>query len=195
MTNKYYHNKESVQEYINAAKDHNGAELIKVLRQFLSEDSRVLEIGSGPGSDWKILNRYFNAVGSDNSKEFLNHLLDYYPSGRFLELDAITLEVDELFDALYSNKVMHHLSDDDLQNSIRRQCEILNPNGIVCHSFWKGEGSELFKGLYVNYHNEKEIEQAFEWGFDVLLIESYTEFEADDSVLFIGKKKHQIVGT
>ena len=71
MDEKYYHTKASVEEYIKLAKDVNGSNLITKLRQFLPENSDVLEIGSGPGSDWNILNEYYNITGSDNSKEFL----------------------------------------------------------------------------------------------------------------------------
>ena len=67
-------------------------------------------------------------------------------------------------------------------NPIKRQVEVLNSNGVVCHSFWKGEGTEIFKGMFVNYHSEAELRSLFEPSFDILLLESYQEFEADDSL-------------
>ena len=190
MKGEYYKTKESAAEYIRLAKDVNGGELIEKLKEFLPSNSIVLEIGSGPGSDWNILNEDYEVVGSDNSKEFLCHLVSKHPAGRFLELDAITLNTDDKFDGLYSNKVMHHLKDNELIDSIKRQYEILNPNGIICHSFWNGEGSEIFKGLFVNYHSEKALRDFFEEFFEILLIDCYAEFEDADSLLLIGKKKH-----
>ncbi len=190
MKADYYKTKESVEEYIRLAKDVNGGVLIEKLKEFLPFDSIILEIGTGPGTDWNILNEDYEVVGSDNSKEFLNHLISSNPSGRFLELDAITLNTDEKFDGIYSNKVLHHLKDNELIDSIRRQHEVLNPNGIICHSFWKGEGTEVFKGLFVNYHSESALKEFFEEYFEILIIESYNEFEDADSLLFIGKKKH-----
>ena len=59
---------------------------------------------------------------------------------------------------------------------VKRQYEILNSNGIVCHSFWKGEGSEIFKGLFVNYHNEAGLREVFKNYFKILSIENYKEF-------------------
>ena len=56
---------------------------------------------------------------------------------------------------------MHHLIDYEIDQSEKRQYEILNSNGIICHSFWKGEGSEVFKGLFVNYHNIIKIKKVF----------------------------------
>jgi len=191
MTKDYYNTKESVEEYIRLAKDVNGGELIKKLKEFIPPNSIILEIGTGPGTDWNILNEDYKVVGSDNSKEFLDHLVSNNPSGRFLELDAISLNIDEKFDGLYSNKVMHHLKNYELIDSIKRQYDILNSDGIICHSFWKGEGSEIFKGLFVNYHSEKTLREFFEVYFEIFLIESYAEFEESDSLRLIGKKKHE----
>ena len=190
MNGEYYKTKESVEEYIKLAKDVNGSYLITKLRQFLPENSDVLEIGSGPGSDWNILNEYYNITGSDNSKEFLEHLITSIPNGEFIELDATTLRSDKTFDGIYSNKVLHHLKDCELIDSINRQFEILNPRGIICHSFWKGEDSEVFKGLFVNYHSEKDLQEVFNNYFEILSLANYTEFENNDSILLIGKKKH-----
>ncbi|MEW4923246.1 class I SAM-dependent methyltransferase [Algibacter sp. 2305UL17-15] len=189
MNGTYYNTKASVKEYIKAAEGFNGSDLIEKLKKVLPQNSTVLEIGSGPGTDWKLLHKTYNVVGSDNSKEFLNHLSSENPNAEFLELNAVTLETDKVFDGIYSNKVMHHLKDNELINSIKRQHEILKPSGIICHSFWKGEGSEVFKGLFVNYHNEANLEKFFETHFEILSIEPYPEFEDDDSLLIIGKKK------
>jgi len=189
MNGDYYKTKESVEEYIELAKDVNGAELIEKLKQVLPTNSILLEIGSGPGSDWKILNEFYNVIGSDNSTEFLNHLIAKNPKGAFLELDAITLKTVKKFDGIYSNKVLHHLNDNELIDSIKRQSEILNSEGVICHSFWKGEGSEIFKGLFVNYYNNDTLQNVFKEYFEIISIESYNEFEENDSLLLIAKKK------
>jgi len=188
MSPEYYKTKETVEEYIRLAKDVNGDELIEKLKNFLPSNSSLLEIGTGPGTDWNILIKDYNVVGSDNSQVFLNHLNSTNPKGRFLELDAITLITNESFNGVYSNKVLHHLKDNELIDSIKRQSTILQPNGIICHSFWKGEGSEIFKGLFVNYHSESKLRELFEPHFEILMIESYAEFEKGDSLLLIGKK-------
>ena len=73
------------------AKDVNGGELIENLKQHLPTNSTVLEIGSGPGTDWKILQEIYSTIGSDNSDEFLTHLTQQNPEGEFLKLDAATL--------------------------------------------------------------------------------------------------------
>ena len=189
MIEDYYKTKESVDEYIKLAKGVNGSELIAKMKEYLPSNANLLELGTGPGTDWNILKQDFNVVGSDNSQEFLNHLISKNPKGKFLELDAITLITKEKFDGIYSNKVLHHLKDNELKDSIKRQNEILNKNGIICHSFWKGKGFEIFKGLFVNYHEEENLKNFFTNYFEILSINSYAEFEEGDSLLLIGKKK------
>ncbi len=188
MEQEYYKTEKSVKEYIQLAKDVNGQELIEKLQVYLKEHSTILELGSGPGTDWGILNKRFEVTGSDNSLEFLKHLRANNPNHLFLELDAVTLETERCFDGIYSNKVLHHLNDQELKESIIRQKDILNDNGIICHSFWKGKGSEIFKGLFVNYHEKESLKKFFEPHFNILLLEEYAEFEEGDSLLLIAKK-------
>lgn len=189
MESEYYHTKESVQEYIELAKDVNGGELIEILKSFLPANSSILELGSGPGTDWKILSRDYNVTGSDLSLEFLNHLRSSNPNGTFIEVDAITIQTEQKYDGIYSNKVLHHLKDDELAACVNRQVQVLNADGIICHSFWKGEGSEVFKGMFVNYHTEVSLKKLFGAHFEILYIDSYAEFEEGDSILLIGKRK------
>lgn len=84
---------------------------------------------------------------------------------------------------------MHHLNDDELIDSVNRQNEILNSNGIICLSFWKREGSEIFKGLFVNYHSISTLTKIYQKYFDILSIEAYKEFNDSDSLLLIARKK------
>ncbi len=189
MGEGYYKTKASVEEYIKLAKGVDGQILIEKLKEHLPSGAHLLEIGSGPGTDWNILKKDYDVVGSDNSSEFLNHLISNNPQGRFLELDAVTLATDKIFGGIYSNKVLHHLKDKELIASINRQYEILNTKGIICHSFWKGKGSEIFKGLFVNYHSEQILRNLFEKKFEILFLDCYQEFENNDSILLIGRKK------
>ncbi len=186
---EYYKTRESVEEYIGLARDVSGQALINQLQMVLPKGAKLLEIGSGPGTDWNILKETYNVTGSDFSREFIHHLETSYPEGDFIELNAITLETDLKFDGIYSNKVLHHLKDKELINSINRQYQILNPGGIISHSFWKGEGSEVFKGMYVNYHTAESLKQFFGQGFEIIEMKCYKEFEDGDSLFMIGRKK------
>ena len=188
----YYNTKESVEEYIKSARGHDGKQIIAKLKEHLAPGSQLLELGSGSGTDWKLLQKHYHVLGSDQSKEFLKHLHAIIPEGEFLELDAASLHIDRLFDGIYSNKVLHHLEDEALQNSILRQYEILRPGGIVCHTFWHGQDSEIYNDLFVNYHSDNGIRMLFGDYFDHLLIRYYTEFEKGDSFLYIGKRRERL---
>jgi len=189
MTKEYYKTDKSVEEYIKAAEGFDGAEHIGQLKTYLPSGSTLLEIGTGPGSDWEILHTDYDVTGSDFSKQFLERLDEKFPSGEFLELDAATLLTQQKFDGIYSNKVLHHLNDEEMQSSIYRQHDILNPDGVICHSFWEGQGSEIFKGMFVKYHTMDSLKGLFETRFEILLMEYYNEFEDDDSILLIARKK------
>lgn len=189
MPGEYYKTKKTVEEYIKAAEGYSGVQLIEKLKTHLKPKSTLLEIGSGPGTDWEILNTSFRVMGSDNSNEFIDHLKSKYTKGEFLKLDASSLSVDQSFDAVYSNKVLHHLGDQELSHSFKRQSEILNKEGVICHSFWRGDSSEIFKGLFVNYHQQTDLRKVIDSNFEILTMEYYEEFEKDDSILLIAKKK------
>ena len=189
MKKPYYKTDASVEEYIHLAKDVSGIQIIEKLKEVLPINSTVLEIGSGPGTDLKILSKSYMVTGSDFSEQFLSRLQTKYPKCDFLELDAVTLQTDKTFDAIYSNKVLHHLTDEELAKSIKRQLNCLKPNGIICHSFWKGEGSEIFKGLFVKYHIKSTLRGFFEEYYEIVLLEDYKEFEDNDSLLLIAKKR------
>lgn len=189
MNDNYYKTKESVEEYIKLTKDVHGEELIEKLSHFLPSNSLLLEIGSGPGTDFQILKKEYRVVGSDYSTEFLNRLIRNNAKDEFLNLDAITLRTQRKFDGIFSNKVLQHLTDEELRRSILRQVDLLNDSGVICHSFWKGKGEELFKGLLVNYQTDESLRDLFGRNFEILLLEEYTEFEDGDSLILIGKKK------
>ena len=70
----YYNTKESVEEYINMSLGHDGKQIITRLQEFLPAGSHLLELGSGPGTDWKLLVQHYQVLGSDQSPEFLKHL-------------------------------------------------------------------------------------------------------------------------
>lgn len=189
MNNSYYHTKESVDEYTKAAEGFNGKHLIEQLKKHLPSKSTLLEIGSGPGADFKLLKKGYSAIGSDFSAEFLKRLKKKFPEDEFYQLDAASLEINTPFNGIYSNKVLQHLSDEELKKSVQRQAEILTEGGVICHSLWKGIGEEYFKGMRVNYQTEDTLRLFFGAFFEPIQIDSYAEFEDGDSLMMIAKKK------
>ena len=151
----FFDTEKGVNEYIKMAEGYDGAELIKILQEFIPENSTVLELGMGPGTDLDILKRNFIVTGSDNSQIFLDRYKKQNPDTDLLKLDAVTLSTDKTFDCVYSNKVLHHLTREELKKSFQRQKLLLNPDGIAFHSFWRGDEDENFDGLlFTKYQND-----------------------------------------
>ena len=71
MSKDYYKTKSSVDEYIEMAKDVDSIQIIDKLKRYLPSDSSLLELGTGPGTDWKILNKHYQITGSDFSNVFI----------------------------------------------------------------------------------------------------------------------------
>ena len=185
----FFDTEKGVKEYIKMAEGFDGAELIKILRNFLSDGSSVLELGMEPGKDLDLLQKYYSVTGSYNSTIFLEKYKKKNPKVEVLSLNAVTLKTERKFDGIYSNKVLHHLTTDDLKISIKKQKDILNPNGILFHSFWKGSKTEKIEGLLFVYYELKDLRKIFESDFEILVLETYKEMEKDDSVYAVLRRK------
>ncbi len=167
------------------AEGYDGAELIKVLQKHLPKNSIVMELGMGPGKDLDILKKSYTVVGSDNSQIFLDKYKKKHQDADLLLLDAVTIQTNRKFDCIYSNKVLHHLTKEDLRKSLQRQKELLNPNGITFHSFWKGNKVEEMNGLLFTYYETEDLKKMAESDFEILALETHTEMEKDDSIYVV----------
>ena len=185
----FFDTEKGVEEYIKMADGYDGEELIKILQKYLPANSTVLELGIGPGKDMDILKKSYKVTGSDYSQVFLEKYKKNNQDADLINLNAITLQTERKFDCIYSNKVLHHLTREDLKKSLQRQKEILNPNGIAFHSFWKGTKTENMEGLLFTYYETEDLKKLTEPNFDVLMLETYTEIEKNDSIFTILKIK------
>lgn len=182
---EYYDNEENVEAYVQVAEGYDGRELVAVLRRHLRPGSAVLELGMGPGKDLALLADEFSVTGSDRSKTFLRRYREEHPDADLLLLDAVTLETERCFDAIYSNKVLHLLSVDELRNSFRRQAARLNANGLLMHSFWHGEGVEENLGLQFTYYTDASLTAVVGPEFEKVECLRYTEIDEGDSLYLL----------
>lgn len=184
----YFDNRKNVEEYIRMAKGYDGQELIAILKKHLPAGSTVLELGMGPGKDLDLLAETYTVTGSDSSNVFLELYRTEHPGADLLKLDAASIEAERLFDCIYSNKVLHHLSKTDLRRSFIRQQELLNSDGISMHSFWYGDKEEEFNGLRFVYYKEDELLNMIGHGYEVLARDRYKEIEDGDSFYILLRK-------
>ena len=73
--------------------------------------------------------------------------------------------------------------------SLKKQKMILNPNGILFHSFWHGKKIEEHHGLLFVYYTEDELRNMIKNDYNILKIQKYTEFEKNDSIYIILQRK------
>ncbi len=144
-----YASKEGAAAYIAARKGVEASILVDALASLLPGGSTLLELGMGPGKELVKLSRHFRVTGSDNSQGFLEIFAGSHPSVQLLNLDAVTIETDLTFDCIFSNKVLHHLSRDDLLASFDRQRRVVKLGGLLFHSFWLGEATR-FSDIYIS---------------------------------------------
>ncbi|GAB6189998.1 hypothetical protein JCM30566_17400 [Marinitoga arctica] len=185
----YYNDKQKVREYIEMCKDNGAKELINILKKHLKKDSTVLELGMGPGNDLNILKNYYKVVGSDNSQVFLDVYKEKNKDIELFLLDAVTINTDKKFDCIYSNKVLQHLTKEEHNQSLVRQYEVLNDEGILFHTFWRGNTEEVYEGLRFVYYEKDELINIFQKYFNIIEINYYSEESDEDSIYIILKKK------
>lgn len=185
----FYDSLDNVEKYVKMCAGYIPDELIKILKSHLKPNLTLLEIGMGPGFDLTALAETYRVTGSDFSEHFIDIYQKKYPEADLLQLDAVTLNTSKQFDCLYSNKVLMHLSSEDLEKSAKRQSNILKKDGLIFHTFWKGTGEEVMKDLFTQYYLEESLLDIFSPYFNLIDIQSYKEFEEDDSILLIMKLK------
>ena len=188
---EYYKQEKNIDSYIQMAEGYDGREFITELSKYLPRGSSVLEIGMGPGTDLTILKKHYkgHVTGSDYSEIFIDRYRNQHPNSDLIVLNAITLNTDRKFSGLYSNKVLIHLTREELKQSIKRQAAILESEGIICHSFWRGDKEENYNGLLSIYYTEKQLQKLFEDSFIIIKIEKYKEMEPLDSLYIIARKR------
>ncbi len=189
MERDYYENATNVENYSKFTPAHDGALLVDALSAWLPEGATVLELGMGPGKDFELLSKRFKVTGSDFSNAFLERYRAMDPAADLMQLDARTLSTDRCFDAIFSNKVLVHLTPEELAESLARQHEVLNDGGVLLHSFWYGEGVEQFGDLTLRRHNEHDLRAVFEEHFDILALERHAKMKDGDSIYAVARKK------
>ncbi len=184
----YFDDEENVTEYIKMAEGFDGRALIPVLRAHLKDNSTLLELGMGPGKDLELLSAYFRVTGSDNSKVFIERYQAAHPDADLLWLDAVSLETERKFDCIYSNKVLHHLTKAELQDSFQKQEKMLNPGGFLFHTFWFGDTEEDYSGLRFVYYTPETLRSLIGDEYKIVETKMYAEMEDKDSFYILLQK-------
>jgi SAM-dependent methyltransferase len=179
----YFDDEENVLAYEQMAEGPGGAFLVATLEKHLAEGASVLELGMGPGRDLdRLLAAGYAAVGSDISAPFVERYRERGGRADCQVLDAVTIETFLRFDAVYSNKVIHHLNEADLVASLERQLAISNPNALFMHSFWRGDKVERHHGMLFTYWETEGLEAVLPGSLGIRASGRYSEIWEDDSL-------------
>jgi cyclopropane fatty-acyl-phospholipid synthase-like methyltransferase len=184
---QFYNDPVKVDEYEKICDEYDGSELYAILEKHLSEDSTLLELGSGPGNDVNYLYKKYRVTGSDLSDEFLFRCKKKFNNVPFIKLNAVSIETDKIFDCLFSNKVLHHLTPEDLKKSFARQQKVLIRDGIFAHTFWLGDKEFTMEGMLFVFHNRESLKKSVSEYFTILETHDYKEFEEGDSIFIVAK--------
>ena len=185
----YFKDEKNALDYIKMVEGYDGRDLIEILKNHLAPGSSVLELGMGPGKDLEMLSETYKVTGSDYSEAFIEIYRKQGKVADLLVLDGITLETDRKFDCIYSNKVLIHLTREDMKVSIARQKNLLNEGGILIHTFWKGDKEEEKHGILFVYYTEDQLLETTKDDYDLLEIGTIKDLEDDDSIYIVLRKK------
>jgi trans-aconitate methyltransferase len=166
--------------------------IIGEFKNRIDRSKKILELGSGPGNDYKVLVKDYDITGSDYSETFLRILRSKFPEDKFLRINALTVETKEKYDVIYSNKVLHHLTPEHLALSLKRQYETLNDGGILFHTMWKGNIVNIKENSMPDVRYERDgiekILNSITNKFTIRDFIVYKELKIDDSFIVVMEK-------
>ncbi|MDG5777466.1 methyltransferase domain-containing protein [Haloarculaceae archaeon H-GB2-1] len=93
-------------------------------------DERILDLGCGTGHlTADISDSGATVVGLDGSPEMVSKARAVYPTVEFRTGDARSFEVDEPFDAVFSNAALHWIPEEDQEELLESVADALVPGG------------------------------------------------------------------
>ncbi len=143
----------------------------------------------GSGKDLDILNELYSATGIDISSIFVDLYKKSHQNADVFILDAKKLDINRKFDCIYSNKTLQHLTKLEFKNSLIKQKDLLNKNGILFHTLWQGDKEEKYGNLLFVYYTIEFLENLVKNDYKIIEIVLYSEDETNDSIYIILKKK------
>ncbi len=162
--------------------------VIDHFKQRVDTSKKILEIGSGTGRDYEALARQYDITGSDYSDAFVKTLRRKFKGHEFMKINALTMGSVKHFDVIFSNKVLHHLTPDQLEKSFIAQYGILNEGGLLFHTFWKGNPENKKQKRMSDVLYRREDIEKLKGQFAIEEYIEYKESKDDDSFIIILRK-------
>ncbi len=139
---------------------------VKAFLSYLLPNSRILDLGCGPGRDSKyFVEQGHKVVGADISAHMIDLAREVVSQAEFIVSDIESLVLEkESFDAVWASASLLHVSKQAMPGVLTNLYRSLKPGGIFYVSMKKGMGEELkaderYGGVekFWNYVNENEL--------------------------------------
>ncbi|MBI1862534.1 class I SAM-dependent methyltransferase [Candidatus Microgenomates bacterium] len=132
------------QKYIDKTMNMVPYDWVDKMEKLLPPDAKVLDAGCAYGRDAnEFFERGFNVVGVDLSEELLAKGHNKFPKVTLKHMDVRKLEFpNETFDGVWCNAVLLHLTDPDIEKSLKEFHRVLKKDGILYTSFQEGDDTE-----------------------------------------------------
>lgn len=164
-------------------------EQIKNFTRMFKPDSRVLDIGCGPGLNSAVFSEAGHEVsGFDFSESMIAIAKENCPNGIFTVSSVSDFESEVKYDVICLSFIIVHLEDEEADRLIKSLSGMLAPDGLVYISFMTGKvpGWETTSfsesEIYFNYYKPEYITDKFESnGYSLEYSDSLPYKETDGS--------------
>lgn len=116
----------------------------KQIDEFMSlvnPPAKILDIGTGPGYDAKVLSDKYNVTGIEPSSRFAQIAQFECPNARIINADIIDFELgEEVYKGIWTRDALHHIPAKELDNVFSKIAKALVEEGILYLIVREGEG-------------------------------------------------------
>ncbi len=171
----------------------------------LAPQSKILDVGSGPGQFTKyMLNKNFDVIGTDYSDEMLKIAEKMTPETKFYKRDMRDIGFEnEYFDGLLIAYSLIHIPSEDIPRTLIGFNRILKPNGYLEIIAQSGEADRVIdegfmpsEKMFFNFFTKERLSTFLQIaGFQVVYQLETASLDPDsgsDKVIYtIARKSHQ----
>jgi SAM-dependent methyltransferase len=179
------------QKYIDQTMNVVPYDWIDKIENLLPPKAKVLDAGCAYGRDANELSgRGFDVIGVDFSEELIKKGKETFPNLTFKHMDIRKLDFPkDSFDGIWCNAVLLHLTDTDIEKTLKEFHRVLKKDGVMFTSFQEGEGTEeristfgLDNPRFFNLKTKDSIEEMIQGtGFTLIQSERTNDLRPDET--------------
>ena len=167
MTINYYN--KNAEDFFRNTVNVSLEEIYIKFEKYLSENSRILDLGCGSGRDSKyFLDNNYGVVPVDLSDELIKRAQDY-TGIKVLKKDMLELDFESDFDGIWACASILHIPRKDIKIVFDNCSRALKKNGVMYLSFKYGDHEIEKNGRFFNYYDVESFSQLISsTNFDIL---------------------------